>query len=254
MTNNKNSSNDIIKEWTVPKRKQKVWRVAKPILKIFFGVKTVEFLGEKFPDKCIIVSNHNNKKGPMVFEINLPVFHASWGAYQMLGNYSSRFHYLRDILYIKKNGIGKFKATIKAGFEAIFSIYFYRGMKILPSYPDTRFKRTLQYSIDMLDAGNAVSIYPEDSNSGYFDEMTHFFSGFVMLSQMYYKKTGEDLPVFPVYYGRKKKKIVVGKPLYVQEFAAQGLSREEIAEKFRLEVNQLYYDHFKEEKNEKKSK
>jgi hypothetical protein len=240
--------NDILREWQVPKRKQRVWSFFKIFFKPFFRVKKVEFLAEKFPDKCIIVSNHDNKKGPMVYELNLPVFHASWGAYQMLGNYSSRFHYLRDVLYIQKNGFNKFKATLKASFEAIFSYSVYKGMKILPSFPDARLRKTLQYSIDMLDAGNAVSVYPEDSNQGYFDEMTHFFPGFVMLAQMYYKKTGEDLPVFPVYYGSKKKKIVVGKPLYVQELVNQGLDRDQIADRFRLEVNQLYYDYFKENK------
>ena len=55
-----------------------------------------------------------------------------------------------------------------------------------------------------------------------------------------------SLSLFPIYYGRKKKKIVVGKPLYVQDFVKQGLKRDEIAEKFRLEVNTLYNDHFKE--------
>lgn len=119
-------------------------------------------------------------------------------------------------------------------------------MKILPSYPDARLRKTLKYSMDMLDAGYSVSVYPEDSNKGYFQEMRHFFPGFVMLSQQYYKKTGKDLPVFPVYYGRKKKKIVVGNPLYIQDFVKQGLDREQIADKFRMEVNQLYHDHFKE--------
>lgn len=239
-------NNDILRDWKVPKRKQRVWNFFKIFFKPFFKVKSVEFLGEKFPEKCLIVSNHDNKKGPMVYELNLPVFHASWGAYQMLGNYSSRFHYLRDVLYIQKNGLNKFKATLKAGFEAIFSIFIYRGMKILPSYPDARLRKTLKYSMDMLDAGYSVSVYPEDSNKGYFQEMAHFFPGFVMLGQQYYKKTGEDLPVFPVYYGRKKKKIVVGNPLYIQDFVKQGLDREQIADKFRMEVNQLYHDHFKE--------
>ena len=203
-------------------------------------------MGEKFPKKCIIVSNHNNKKGPVVYEFSLPVRHATWGAYPMLGSYSMRFHYLRDIFYMQKNGVKKWKATLRAGFEALFSIYAYKGIKVIPSYPDARLMKTLQYSMQCLDNDIAVSVYPEDSDNGYFDEMTHFFSGFVMLADMYYKKSGEDLPVFPVYYGRKKKKIVVGKPLYVQDLVKQGLSRDEIAEKFRLEVNKLYSDHFKE--------
>lgn len=237
--------NNGVKEWKVPKRKQKVWWFFKRIFKLFFKAKEIIYVGEKLPDKCIMVSNHDNKTGPMVYEVNLPVFHASWGAYQMLGNYKSRYHYLRDVLYIQKNKMGKFKATIKAGFEAIFSIYIYKGMKIIPSFPDARVRKTLQYSLKMLESGYAVSVYPEDSNNGYFAEMTKFFPGFVMLAEQYYKKTGEDLPVFPIYYGRNKKKMVVGKPLYVQDFVKQGLNRDAIAEKFRQEVNQLYYDYIK---------
>ena len=232
-------------KWKMPPKKQPIWRCFKWIVNPFFKVK-VEFTDEHFPNKCIIISNHNNKKGPMVYEISLPIRHATWGAYQMLGGYKMRFKYLRDVLYIQKNHLKKGKATFKAGFEAIFSIYTYRGMKVIPSFPDARFRKTLHYSMDCLDAGMVVSMYPEDSGDGYFDEMKHFFSGFVMLAEQYYKKTGEDLPIFPMYYGRKKKKIVVGKPLYVQDFVKQGLKRDEIADKFRLEVNQLYYDHFQE--------
>ena len=235
----------MAKEWKVPSRKQPFWRVVKAVLKPFLKTKSIEFEGEKFPDKCIIVSNHNNKIGPMVYELNLPVFHASWGAYQMLGSYKERFHYLRDVLYIQKNGHSKFRATSKAWFEAIFSIFFYRGMKILPSYPDARLRKTLQYSMAMLDAGGAVSVYPEDSSKGYFDEMTTFLQGFVALAQAYYKKTGEDLPIFPVYWGRKPNKIVVGKPLYVQPMVQEGLDKTQIADRFKDEVNRLYTTYFK---------
>ena len=232
------------KEWKTPNGKQPVWRVIRNVFVPFFKAKTIVYEGEQLPEKCIIVSNHNNKKGPMVFEINLPIIHATWGAYQMLGTYNERFHYLRDVFYMQKNGVGKFKATLRAGFEALFSIYIYKGMKILPSYPDVRFRKTLQYSMNVLDAGYAVSMYPEDSNQGYFEEMTHFFSGFVMLAQQYYTKTGEDVPVFPVYWGRNGNKLIVGKPLYVQDLVKEGLNRDEIADRFRLEVNGLYKRHF----------
>ena len=69
-------------------------------------------MGEKFPEKCIIVANHNNKKGPLIYELNLPIFHVTWGAYQMLGSYKDRYLYLRNVLYIQKNGVGKIRATI----------------------------------------------------------------------------------------------------------------------------------------------
>lgn len=236
----------MVKEWKTPKRKQPVWRVFRNIFKPFFRIKGVEFLGEKFPDKCIIVINHNNKKGPMLYELRLPVFHAKWGAYQMLGSYKDRFLYLRDVLYIQKNGLNKFKATLKAGFEALFSKMIYKGMKILPAYPDARLRKTIQYSMNVLDSGAAVSMYPEDSSDGYHDELTKFFPGFVMLADQYYKKTGEDVPVFPAYWGRKKNKIVVGKPMSVIELEKQGLDKYQIAEVFREAVNDIFRNHFKE--------
>ena len=116
-------------KWKLPKRRQPIWKIFKFVLAPFFHVKNVEFLGEKFPKKCIIVSNHNNKKGPIVYEFSLPTFHATWGAYPMLGSYKMRFDYLRNIFYMQKNGIGKFKATLRAGFESIFSIFAYKGIK-----------------------------------------------------------------------------------------------------------------------------
>lgn len=67
-----------------------------------------------------------------------------------------------------------------------------------------------------------------------------------MLAEQYYKKTGEDLPIFPMYYGRNKNKIVVGKPLYVQNLAKQGLNRDKIAQRFCEEVNNLYCNYFKD--------
>ena len=100
--------------------------------------------------------------------------------------------------------------------------------------------------MQVLESGAAISLYPEDSDQGYFEVMTHFHPGFIMLASTYFKKTGVDLPVFPMYYGRKKNKIVVGKPLYVQELFKQGLTRDEIAETFKNEVNRLYYEYFQE--------
>ena len=186
-------------KWVAPKHRQPVWKIFRFVFRPFFLVKNVEFVDEKFPEKCILISNHNNKKGPMVFEFSLPIKHATWGAYQMLGTYKMRFRYLRDVLYIQKNNVKKGKATFKAMIESLFSLFTYRGMKVIPSYPDVRFMKTMQYSMECLDNGFAVSLYPEDSNQGYFDEMTHFFSGFVMFSEQYFKKTGEDLPIFPIW-------------------------------------------------------
>ncbi len=57
----------------------------------------------------------------------------------MLGKYSERRAYLRDVLYIRKNGRSKVYAGFKSFYEAFFSKYFYKGIKVLPTYSDIRF-------------------------------------------------------------------------------------------------------------------
>lgn len=198
------------------------------------------FCGEAIQDGSIIVGNHCNMKGPVVYELYLPAFTAKWGAGEMLGNYKSRFFYLRDVYFMQKRGYGKAFSSFLAFFEAFFSIYFYKGMKLLPTWRDARFAKTVSDSIEVLKDGTSVLVFPENSSEGYKEVLTEFFPGFVMLAERYFKRTGRDAPVYPVYYSGKDNKMVIGKPHYVQDYKTRGYSREQIAEALRLEVNALY--------------
>ena len=228
------------KEYKVPKRRQPIFTPVKQVLKLFYRKPKIVYLDEKLPDKAIIISNHCSKKGPMALEIYLPVFNVKWGAYEMLGNYKSRFRYLRDVYYMQKKGLGKFSASLHAGFEAIFSKLFYKGMKFLPTYSDGRLMTTINNSMKVLDSGASIMIFPENSNEGYKEEMTEFFPGFVMLAERYLKKGG-DAPICPIYYNDKKRVIIVGKQYNIKEFIDKGLDRYQIAEEVRNIVNDLYH-------------
>ena len=227
-------------EYQLPKHKQPVFTCCKGVMRLFIRKKRVVVLGGELQNKCLYLANHANKMGPVNYDMFFPVYHVKWGAHQMLEGYSERRAYLRDVLYIQKNHMGKRKAAFKAFFEAFFSKYFYRGLKILPTYQDARLIRTVKKSADVLDDDTALMIYPENSNDGYHDMAAEFFPGFVMVMELYNKRHGEDVPVRPVYYHKKKRIMAVGEPLYLADFKAQGMNREEIAEAFRNKVNALY--------------
>lgn len=219
----------------------------------------VVVLGDALDEKCIYLTNHANKMGPLYFEVFFPIYAVKWGAHQMLGSYRERRAYLRDVLYIQKNGLSKGLASFKATFEAFFSKYFYKGMKFLPTYTDMRLIKTVRKSVDVLNDNSAIMIFPEDSGEGYYDEMTKFFSGFVLVMEKYLKASGEDVPVRPVYLHKKKGLIVVGESITLSELTSLGLNRDGIAEYFRDKVNELYrriesgeFDKIKKEKKEKK--
>lgn len=237
----------MAKEYVVPSKKQPIFKVVKGIFKLFYKCEVVSEI-DVIPEKAIVIANHSAKSGPMALEINYPNFNVKWGAHQMLGNYKSRFLYLRDVLYMQKLGKGKFTATIKSLFEALFSKTLYKGMKFLPTYPDARLSKTIKDSMKVLDANMSIMVFPENSNSGYFDELIEIFGGFITLSEMYYKKTGEDLPIVPVYYHKKSKKIVVGQITYVQELKKQGLDRDGMCEFYKNQINSLYHKYFSTKK------
>ena len=226
------------------KRKQPFFSFIKGILRLFKkGPKKIINLAGELNPRAIIIANHSAKAGPLLMELYFPLYHYVWGAGEMLGNYKSRFHYLRDVFYMQKRGFSKFTATIIATFEAIFSPLIYKGMRVLPTFTNGKLLATVNKSIEVLKNDVSVLIFPENSNDGYFEEMTQFFPGFVLLAQLYYHKTGEDVPIYPVYYHPKKRILCIDKPCYVQDYVNKGLSRAQIAEIFKQKVNDLYHNY-----------
>ncbi len=229
------------KEFRVPERKQPVWRPVSTVLKLVYKKPRIINLNDSLPERAIYVANHAAMSGPMIYALHFPAFHVTWGVHQMMGNYKMRFKYLRDIYFVQKRGMHKFPATIIAAFEAAFSIYFYRGMKTMPTFTDMRFATTIRNSVTCLDNDVSVMIFPEDSSEGYKDIITGFFSGFVTLAERYSRKhNGEEVDIVPVYYSKANKVIVIGKPTRLSDYP--NLSRDEIADQIRLQLNSIYTD------------
>ncbi len=229
----------MVIEYSPPKRKQPFYRFIKRIMKFFMHKKRVVAIGGEVQDNCLYLGNHANKMGPVIYDIFFSVDTVKWGAYQMLGSYAERRAYLRDVLYIRKNGFGKRKAAFKAFFEAYFSKFFYKGMKFLPTYPDMRLVKTVRKSVEVLNDNTALLIFPEDSDAGYKKEITSFFSGFVLVMESYFKKNGKDIPVRPVYLHRKKGIIAVGESVTLSRLNAMGLDRNGMADYMKDRVNDL---------------
>lgn len=236
-------------EYTVPSTKQPVYRVVKVLMRLFFKKPRIINIAGEIEDVSILVANHSAKSGPPGLDLHFPKKCAKWGAHEMFESYKNRKAYLRDILYIQKCGKKPgIMTSFKSGFMAIFNKWIYKGMWMLPTYPDIRLGQTIKHSLKVLDANIPVMIFPENSNQGYKTVLTEFFPGFVMLAQQYLKKTGKDIPIYPIYYSVKKRLMVIDKPIYYKQLVDQGLTREEIAEFYKNKVNDLYFNYVENEK------
>lgn len=217
-----------------------IFRGFKKLIKLFKKRPEIINLNDKLEDKAIYISNHSAANGPFTLSLFFPKVFVPWGIHYMCGNYKERWKYLYYVFYQQKLGYGKVKSFIVATIFATFSKVLYNRMKVIPTYTDLRLMKTLKISADTLNSNEAVLIFPENSDNGYFDVLSEFNAGFVALSMFYHKKYNYDLPVYPIYFSSKYKMLLIDKPQYIQEFVKKGYTREEIAEWFKKRTNELY--------------
>lgn len=221
--------------WTA--KKQPFWAIIKGILRVFLKKPRIVNYNDEIPTDGILVGPHMWKKGPLYLSIFFPKKIAIMGASPMLGSYKERFHYLRDVFYIQKCHKKKFPSTLRAGFEAIFSKYMYKGMHLIPSYEDIRLMQTISDIKGTLDNGVPVVIFPEDSDKGYQLVMDRIHEGYITIVKFLNKKRQKDTPIYPYYFHPDRHLIVIGSPFYLSEF--EGKKNEEIVEFTKEKINDL---------------
>lgn len=188
---------------------------------------------------AIFVANHSGASGPMDLSLYFPTFLIPWGTYQMRGKFKERWHYLYDVFYRQKLKYGKVRSWILATLLGTVAPFLYGNMRVIRTYDDIRLVRTFKESITHLKENVSLLIFPEDSSDGYSDEIAVFNEGFVAFADYYYKNTGVDLPIYPVYYNKKRAFIRIGKFENYSSFIKKGYTRGQIAEYFRTKLNNL---------------
>ena len=115
---------------------------------------------------------------------------------------------------------------------------FYKGLNLISTYPDARFSKTLKESVNALEDGDNIVIFPEKSDNGYQAVMSGFYGGFALLAETCLKR-GMDVPIYASYYSKKENVYVFDRPIMSSVLFSAGLSREEIAGKLCDRCNRL---------------
>lgn len=110
-----------------------------------------------------------------------------------------------------------------------------RGSGCVPVYHDTRVMNTLKDSIQALNDGIDIILFPEHP-SGYKQYESEIVSGFVSIGRLYYRRTKQILNFYPTYICKDKHTITVGEPIpYEPELSAED---------FTKKVSELVEKHF----------
>lgn len=218
--------------------------VVRQFLKLFVKKPEFIYLGEKVSSGGIILSNHEGAACPLTMELYGQVPVRLWGAHQMNSGFASAYEYQTRIYYHQKHHWNLYLARLFCLIATPLTYMFYKGINLISSYGDIRFKRTLKESLATLESGHTVVIFPEKSDNGYLKELTGFYPGAVMLFQ-YCQKYGLNVSVHVAYLKKETRQYVFDAPVYINDLLALGLSRTELAERLCQRCNELGRMEFK---------
>ena len=229
----------MAKEKIRPVKRGKGWfRFMKHLMLGRYKKPNFVYLGEEIGESGIILSNHEGTDAPMSLEIYLDRPIRMWGAHEMNSGLIKLYKYQTRVYYHEKKHWNLHLARLFCLIASPLTNLFYKGLNLISTYRDTRFRKTLRESVDALKEGYNIVIFPEDSAKGYLEVLEGFFAGFVMLAETC-KKQGMDLPIYVTYFRKKDLTYIIDKPVLYSELCKDGATKEEIAKKLVERCNEL---------------
>ena len=190
---------------------------------------------ENLPDEpCIIVAHHCQMYGPIACELHFPAAHWTWCAGEMLKLKEVPAYAYRDF-WSQKSKYTRWFFKIASYVIAPLSVIVFNNAKTIPVYHDSRIMTTFRLSLEKLQQGDHVVIFPE-RDQPHNNIIYDFQDGFINIARMYRHKTGKDLHFVPMYIAPKLKKMVLGAPVRFDSAAPIEQERRRITARMMDEI------------------
>lgn len=222
------------------KQKRKLWyRGLKRLMHSRYKKPEFIYLGDKPTESSIILSNHVGTDAPMSLELYADFPIRMWGTHEMNSGLIKMYKYQSSVYYHEKKHWNIHLARLFCLIASPLTNLFYKGLNLISTYKDYRFKGTLDESLKTIrDTKENIVIFPEKSDDGYLDHLQGFHAGFVLLAE-YLLKKGIDVSIYVSYYKLNEKKYVFGAPIKYSTVKGMGLDRNQITEYLVNECNKL---------------
>ena len=168
---------------------------------------------------CVFVCNHGEIYGPVVATLYIPFSFRPWSAYEITDvdtiadrSMNGAFEHVKGF---RRKMLDGFMRKIGAPFVA----WVMKSLDCIPVYHDNprKLMQTFRETVTAMQAGDNILIFPENAGTSadhkYAREgVNEFFTGFTMVGQLYYNKTGKSPLFVPVYADKHRRTITFGTP------------------------------------------
>ncbi|MBE5852553.1 MAG: hypothetical protein E7299_06310 [Lachnospiraceae bacterium] len=186
-----------------------LFKIIVALIRLFYG--KTEIIGlENLPEKdAILVANHAQMNGPIVGELFLPDNCYIWCAGQMMHLKEVPQYAFTDFWSQKPKWIQPFFKLVSYVIAPL-SVVLFNNARTIPVYHDMRIMSTFKSSMQMLQKGANLLIFPEKDET-YNNILYAFQDKFIDLARLYYKKAGKELVFVPMYVAPAFHKAYIGK-------------------------------------------
>ena len=195
---------------------------------------------------CIFCCNHGEIYGPIVTNLYVPFSFRPWVTYEMTDRKAIADRVCNGTLKDQKILPKAMMHFIVDRMAAPFLAWIMRSVDSIPVYHDNprKLMQTFRETIAAMEAGDNILLFPENADTSadhrYQKEgVSEFFTGFTMVGQMYYNKTGKCAQFIPLYADKHKRLITFGTPTRYDPDAAPNDEKERLCTHLRGEMLRL---------------
>lgn len=167
---------------------------------------------DQLPQPCVLLCRHRNMRGP-VYTIMHWAGQARpwiyWPFFTKADFYQQMYGYTLTKRLGWPDGLAKAMARLLSCIIPPL-ISSFGGIPVYRN--DARIRETFRRSIEQLEQGRDIMIYPDvDYTSN--EDVGAVYDGFFMLERMYFRKTGRHLPFVPVHLDTHRRTLKFGEPV-----------------------------------------
>lgn len=219
------------------------------ILRPFFYSKVIgaDRVRQEPGTSLVFTCNHGELYGPIVTNLFIPISFRPW-VIDEIAQPDETPDYLYQNTVKRQKWIPKRLKWPAAKLVSDFLAWATRSLDSIPVYRDNprELVNTFRLTAQAMEAGDNILIFPENPNDdslptpGYVKEgVGPFFTGFAMVAQIYYQRTGKRTSFYPIFADKHRRTLTFGQPVQYDPATPPALEKQRIADHLQAEMQRI---------------
>lgn len=226
----------VFSEKTIHTKKGLYFKLVRLIFRLFIKG-NVKIDDQIFSKEYILIGHHQNFYGPFLALTWLPDTVSFW-VVDHLFNFKDCFDMYYNFTFIKTIKLPRVIALILSFLCALLIPPLVRSSRSIPVYRDSKdIIKTLKLSIDILDKGEQIMIFPDIKYNDDSPNMKEVYTGFTHLEKLYYKANNNHIGFVPIIINKENGMLINTSVLYFNDETSFVLQKNVLINKIIDSIN-----------------